>query len=89
MSLLVGKSPADWTPPDFDLDRIALPADLPVPLPAELVRRRPDIMSAEAQVKATNAAVGVATAAQYPETSRCRPGFEQLGDVGRQLVRGL
>ncbi|MGH6981513.1 MAG: efflux transporter outer membrane subunit, partial [Stellaceae bacterium] len=66
LSLLIGKSPATWTPPDFDLDRIALPTDIPVRLPTELVHRRPDILSAEAQVKATNAAVGVATAALYP-----------------------
>lgn len=77
LSLLVGKSPASWTPPDFDLDRIALPTDIPVRLPAELVRRRPDIMSAEAQVKATNAAVGVATAAQYPNFT-LSAAFEQL-----------
>src|SRR6185437_6416785 len=77
LSLLVGKSPANWTPPDFDLDRIALPTDIPVRLPAELVRRRPDIMSAEAQVKATNAAVGVATAAQYPNFT-LSAAFEQL-----------
>ena len=77
LSLLVGKSPADWRPPDFDLDRIALPADLPVSLPAELVHRRPDILAAEAQIKAANAAVGVATAALYPNIT-LSASYEQL-----------
>ncbi|HEX4112942.1 MAG TPA: efflux transporter outer membrane subunit [Stellaceae bacterium] len=77
LALLVGKSPADWSPPDFDLDRIALPTDLPVSLPAELVHRRPDILAAEAQIKAANAAVGVATAALYPNIT-LSAGYEQL-----------
>ena len=77
LALLIGKSPVSWTPPDFDLDRIALPTDIPVRLPAELVHRRPDILAAEAQVKATNAAVGVATAALYPNFT-LSAGFEQL-----------
>jgi NodT family efflux transporter outer membrane factor (OMF) lipoprotein len=77
LSLLVGRSPAAWSPPDFDLDRIALPADLPVSLPAELVRRRPDILAAESQVHASSAAVGVATAALYPQIT-LSAAFEQL-----------
>jgi NodT family efflux transporter outer membrane factor (OMF) lipoprotein len=77
LSLLVGKSPADWSPPDFDLDRIALPTDLPVSLPAQLVHQRPDILAAEAQIKAANAAVGVATAALYPNIT-LSAGYEQL-----------
>ena len=77
LSLLAGKSPGEWTPPDFDLDRIALPADLPVTLPAELVHRRPDILAAEAQVKAANAAVGVATAALFPNIT-LSAAYEQM-----------
>jgi NodT family efflux transporter outer membrane factor (OMF) lipoprotein len=77
LSLLAGKSPGEWSPPDFDLDRIALPANLPVTLPAELVHRRPDILAAEAQVKAANAAVGVATTALFPNIT-LSTAFEQL-----------
>jgi NodT family efflux transporter outer membrane factor (OMF) lipoprotein len=77
LSLLVGRSPADWSPPDFDLDRIALPADLPVSLPAELVRRRPDILAAEAELKAANAAVGVATTQLFPQIT-LTAAYEQL-----------
>lgn len=67
LALLVGKSPAEWSSPDFDMAHIAPPAEIPVSLPSELVRRRPDITAAEAELHAATAEVGVAVAAQYPD----------------------
>jgi NodT family efflux transporter outer membrane factor (OMF) lipoprotein len=64
--VLVGKTPAQWQPPKFDLDALSLPTDLPVSLPAEFVRHRPDILASEAQLHAASAAIGVATAKLYP-----------------------
>jgi NodT family efflux transporter outer membrane factor (OMF) lipoprotein len=66
LAILVGKAPADWTAPDFDLDGLSVPAKAPVSLPSELVRRRPDILAAEAELHAATADVGVATARLYP-----------------------
>lgn len=66
LATLVGKAPGDWAPPDFDLAQFTLPQDLPVTLPSELVRQRPDILASEAQLHAASAAVGVATAQLYP-----------------------
>lgn len=66
LATLVGKAPGDWAPPDFDLAEFTLPQDLPVTLPSELVRQRPDILASEAQLHAASAAVGVATAQLYP-----------------------
>jgi NodT family efflux transporter outer membrane factor (OMF) lipoprotein len=66
LSILVGKSPGDWTAPDFDLSDFALPENVPVSLPSELARNRPDILEAEAQLHAASAAIGVATADMYP-----------------------
>ncbi|HTK34028.1 MAG TPA: efflux transporter outer membrane subunit [Caulobacteraceae bacterium] len=66
LSLLVGKAPADWSPPDFDLARLTLPPRIPLSLPSELVRQRPDILAAEARLHAATADVGVATAKLYP-----------------------
>jgi NodT family efflux transporter outer membrane factor (OMF) lipoprotein len=66
LPILVGKSPADWSPPDFELDRFSLPEDLPLTVPSVLVRQRPDIRAAEARMHAASAAVGVATADLYP-----------------------
>ncbi|MET3651247.1 efflux transporter outer membrane subunit [Dyella japonica] len=66
LSILVGKSPGDWTAPDFDLGDFTLPENLPVSLPSELARERPDILEAEAQLHAASAEIGVATADLYP-----------------------
>ena len=66
LSVLVGRTPAQWSAPDFELDALTLPADLPVTLPSELIRARPDVLAAEAQLHAASAAIGVATAQLYP-----------------------
>lgn len=46
-----------------------VPPLVPVGLPAELARRRPDIRAAEARLHAATAQVGVATAALYPKVT--------------------
>jgi NodT family efflux transporter outer membrane factor (OMF) lipoprotein len=48
------------------LAELRLPAALPVSLPSALVRQRPDILAAEAQLRAANAQVGEAVARMYP-----------------------
>jgi len=67
LAILVGKAPADWAPPDFTLDDFTLPAEIPASLPSELLRRRPTILAAEAQLHVASAAIGVATANLYPK----------------------
>ena len=66
LSILVGKSPAAWRAPDFKLAALTLPADIPLEVPSELVRARPDIRAAQARLHAANAAIGMATADMYP-----------------------
>lgn len=51
------------------LPLIALPPAVPVGLPSDLLRRRPDVRSAEASVAAAAARVGVAVAEMYPRFS--------------------
>jgi hypothetical protein len=41
LSVLVGKGPADWVAPDFDLTDFTLPSNLPVSLPSEVAHSRP------------------------------------------------
>lgn len=67
ISVLVGKAPADWSPPDFDMATLTLPAHIPLSLPSEFVRKRPDILIAEARLHEATANVGVATARLYPQ----------------------
>jgi len=66
LSVLASKGPADWSAPDFDLADFTLPSDVPVSLPSDLARNRPDILEAEAQLHAASAAIGIATADLYP-----------------------
>ena len=69
LALLVGQAPSKWSAPDIDLASINLPISIPVSLPSELVRKRPDILAAEADLHAATAAIGVADAARYPSVS--------------------
>ena len=66
LAVLVGEPTGGWSPPEFEIDAFTLPADLPVSLPSELVRQRPDILASEAFLHADSAAIGVATAQLYP-----------------------
>lgn len=69
LALLVGQAPANWAAPDIDLNDLTPPGAIPVNLPSELVRKRPDILAAEADLHAATATIGVAEAARYPSLS--------------------
>lgn len=69
LSILTGKGPADWIAPQFNLSEFTLPNNVPVSLPSEMARNRPDIQQAEAELHIASAAVGVATANLYPKVS--------------------
>jgi NodT family efflux transporter outer membrane factor (OMF) lipoprotein len=63
---LTGKSPQDDTIPQLSLEDFTLPTELPVSLPSQLVRQRPDILEAEDLLHQASASVGVAEAARLP-----------------------
>jgi NodT family efflux transporter outer membrane factor (OMF) lipoprotein len=67
LAVLMSRSPADWTPPDFLIEDFSMPENLPLSVPSELVHHRPDIAAAEAQLHSASAAIGVAAAQQYPQ----------------------
>ncbi len=69
LSVYVGKLPSESGMPEFQLESLHLPDELPLTLPSNLVRQRPDIRAAEAQLHEANAQVGVATANMYPQIS--------------------
>jgi NodT family efflux transporter outer membrane factor (OMF) lipoprotein len=69
MALLLGKAPSEWSPPDFTLASFTAPASIPVAIPSQLVRKRPDILTAESEFHAATADIGVATASLYPDLS--------------------
>jgi len=67
LAVLVGQAPGNWSPPDFELADFTALSPLPVSLPSELARRRPDIRASEAQLHAATAQVGIAVANLYPQ----------------------
>ena len=95
LAVLLGAAPSVGTPHEVELATLRPADDLPVALPSELVRLRPDIDAAEAQLHAAGAAVGIATANLYPNfTLTARLGGEGLLDGGPSetawnLVGGL
>ncbi len=66
LATLAGRTPAEWAPPQINLADLTLPAHLPITLPSQFARQRPDILAAEAQLHSASADIGVATAALFP-----------------------
>ena len=67
LAVLAGRAPSEWRVQPFDIDQFTLPRDIPVSLPARLVRQRPDVLAAETQLHAASAAIGVAVAQEFPD----------------------
>jgi NodT family efflux transporter outer membrane factor (OMF) lipoprotein len=67
LSVFAGRLPSEAGLPEFRLDSLALPEELPISLPSALVRQRPDIRASEALLHVASAQIGVATANQYPQ----------------------
>lgn len=66
LAVYTGQTPAEARLPEFRLSDLQLPAELPLSLPSELTRQRPDIRAAEALLLQAGARVGVATANMFP-----------------------
>jgi NodT family efflux transporter outer membrane factor (OMF) lipoprotein len=69
LAILSGRAPSEWQVRPFDIEQFTPPRDIPVSLPARLVRQRPDILAAETQLHAASAAIGVAVAQEFPDIS--------------------
>lgn len=91
LATLIGTTPDALPSTDIALDRLTLPATIPVALPSALVHRRPDILQAEAQLHAATAAIGVATARLYPDITlgaTLTQGAPAVGDLVKNAFRG-
>jgi NodT family efflux transporter outer membrane factor (OMF) lipoprotein len=80
LSLLLGEGPGALGQTLANASDIPhLPAQAPIGFPSELVRRRPDIRQAEAQLHSATAEIGVAQADFYPQiTLTGSLGFQSL-----------
>jgi NodT family efflux transporter outer membrane factor (OMF) lipoprotein len=67
LAVLTGQAPAAADIPRFTLADFTLPAQLPLVVPSELVRQRPDIQASTALLHAATAEYGVAIASLYPQ----------------------
>ena len=88
LARLVGDNAAEWRAPDFQLTRWRLPDALPLVVPSELVRRRPDIAAAEADLHAASAALGVTTANLYPHVTLGADWSAQSATLGALFAGG-
>ena len=66
LAQLSGKTPDDFAVPALSLRDFTLPRELPLSLPATLVRQRPDVLAAEHTLHQASAAIGVAEAERFP-----------------------
>ncbi len=64
IALLTGRPPAAFSIPFSPIS--VLPPPVPVGVPSVLLERRPDVATAERNMAAANAQIGVAVAAYYP-----------------------
>ncbi|HET6724958.1 MAG TPA: efflux transporter outer membrane subunit [Gammaproteobacteria bacterium] len=88
LAILAGIFPGNWKPIDFEIANLQLPPTLPVVVPSELVRRRPDILAAENLLHAASANVGVATANLYPHISLSGSYGSQAVEAGNLFNAG-
>lgn len=79
LAVYLGQLPSEFNASALDMAELTLPQALPLNVPSELVRRRPDIRAAEARMHEASANIGVATANLFPQISLS-------GDFGSQSV---
>jgi len=66
LARLAGRFPSELLAGEFELSSLQLPQELPVSLPSKLVAQRPDVRSAEEQLHAASAEIGVSIANRLP-----------------------
>lgn len=82
----LGRFPNDDKGEAIDIEHLHLPRDLPLSLPSNLVRQRPDVLSAEAQLHQASANVGVATANMLPQLTLTGNGGSQASNFAQLFL---
>ena len=77
----LGRFPSEGGLGSLALDGLTLPGTLPVSLPSELVRQRPDVLAAETTIHTATARLGLATANLFPSLTL-------TGSYGTSAMRG-
>ncbi|MCQ9156790.1 efflux transporter outer membrane subunit [Acidomonas methanolica] len=79
LAAYLGTMPALAQLPRLDLDALTLPSNIPVSLPSSLLKQRPDLWQAEANLHEATAGVGIAVANRLPK-------FTLTADLGSQAA---
>ena len=88
LATLTGRLPGQTRKETFRLSDFRPSGQVPVSLPADVVRQRPDIRVAEANLKAANAQIGVAIANRLPQITLSGNGGSTADVVGRLFSPG-
>ncbi len=88
LAVLTGRLPAQAGREPFSLSTFRAVRQVPVSLPADLVRQRPDIRVAEANMRAANAQIGVAIANRLPQLTLSGNGGSTADLVSRLFSPG-
>lgn len=75
LAVLMGHVPTAPLPPIPPLEKWSTPNSVPVTIPSEWVKQRPDILAAQEQLHSANALVGVAISNRFPQ-------FTLYGNIG-------
>lgn len=100
-AVLLGRTP-DKAPEPLPIDALHLPDNIPVAVPSALLHQRPDVLAAEAALRAAADQAGAATAAMFPSltlnASYGRGGFDwttftspagMIWGIGAQLTQPI
>jgi NodT family efflux transporter outer membrane factor (OMF) lipoprotein len=66
LAVLTGQYPSQAPEQKFELAGLALPSDVPVSLPSQMVEQRPDVLQAQENMHDASAQIGVAIANRLP-----------------------
>jgi len=67
LATYAGALPADYCGPEFSLETLSLPVELPLSVPSKFVEQRPDVREYSALLHEATAQIGVATANMLPQ----------------------
>lgn len=85
LAVFIGEYPSDQAIASINLADIAIPSTVPILIPSELIRARPDIQMAEASLHQASANVGIATARYFPQIGISASGNSVASTVANLL----
>ena len=88
LATLTGRFASEGLPVAFELQSFRPPRRLPLSLPADLVRQRPDVRAAEANLHAANAQIGVAIANRLPQITLTANAGSTAQSIGQLFAPG-